>query len=149
MRGRSGQGAAQPAALGAALADELLVLLQDDGSFLKRLSSQFFQMLHEERARVSPELAQQVGGAAGGDGCGLAYVGGGGGSGSRSLYARSHVSLPVRARLQAAAVSGTLQRCLGWGVAVVTDLDSEGEDEDGPVVVEGVLLPPDADDGGS
>ena len=33
-------------------------LLQD--SFLKRLSGQFFQMLHEERAHVAPELAQQA-----------------------------------------------------------------------------------------
>ena len=33
-------------------------LLQD--SFLKRISGQFFQMLHEERAHVAPELAQQM-----------------------------------------------------------------------------------------
>ncbi len=44
--------------------------------------------------------------------------------------------------VQAAAVSSVLQRTLGWGVQVVTDLggDSE-EDEDAPVVVEGVELP--------
>lgn len=30
-------------------------------SFLRRLSTQFFQMLHEERAQVSPGLAEQVG----------------------------------------------------------------------------------------
>lgn len=29
-------------------------------SFLRRLSTQFFQMLHEERPRVSPPLAEQV-----------------------------------------------------------------------------------------
>jgi hypothetical protein len=44
--------------------------------------------------------------------------------------------------VQASAVSGVLQRTLGWGVQVVTDLGSdEDEDEDGPVVVEGVELP--------
>ena len=53
--------------------------------------------------------------------------------------------LPCPSHLQAAAVSGVLQRTLGWGVQVVMDLgsDSEGDDEDGPVVVEGVVLPPD------
>ena len=42
-------------------------------------------------------------------------------------------------------MSGVLQRTLGWGVQVGMDLgsDSEEEDEDGPVVVEGVVLPPD------
>lgn len=42
-------------------------------------------------------------------------------------------------------MSGVLQRTLGWGVQVVMDLgsDSEEDDEDGPVVVEGVVLPPD------
>lgn len=43
--------------------------------------------------------------------------------------------------MQAAAVSGVLQRTMGWGVQVVTDLGSDDEDEDGPVVVEGVELP--------
>jgi hypothetical protein len=38
-----------------------------------------------------------------------------------------------------------LQRTLGWGARVVTDLDGDDEeDEDGPVVVEGVELPDDA-----
>ncbi|KAL4439432.1 hypothetical protein ABPG77_008761 [Micractinium sp. CCAP 211/92] len=88
--------AAQAQPLGEPLVDELL---QD--SFLRRIATQFFQMLHEERAQVKPELAEQ-----------------------------------------AAAVSSVLQRTLGWGVQVVTDLggDSE-EDEDAPVVVEGVELP--------
>lgn len=36
-----------------------LSIAQD--SFLRRLSTQFFQMLHEERAQVSPGLAEQVG----------------------------------------------------------------------------------------
>ena len=43
-------------------------------------------------------------------------------------------------------MSGVLQRTLGWGVQVVMDLGSDSEeedDEDGPVVVEGVVLPPD------
>ncbi|PRW45575.1 AAR2-like protein [Chlorella sorokiniana] len=87
---------AQP--LGAPIVDELL---QD--SFLRRLTTQFFQMLHEERAQVSPGLAEQ-----------------------------------------AAAVSGVLQRTLGWGVQIVTDLDESEDDEDAPVVVElpeGVQLP--------
>jgi len=35
-------------------------LLQD--SFLRRITTQFFQMLHEERVHVAPELAEQVGG---------------------------------------------------------------------------------------
>lgn len=35
-----------------------------------------------------------------------------------------------------------LQRTLGWDLQVVTDLDGDSdEDEDGPVVVEGVELP--------
>lgn len=42
---------------------------------------------------------------------------------------------------QAAAVSGVLQRTLGWGVQLVTDLGSDSDDEDGPVVVEGVEVP--------
>ncbi|KAL4437251.1 hypothetical protein ABPG75_004390 [Micractinium tetrahymenae] len=90
--------AAQAQPLGEPLVDELL---QD--SFLRRITGQFFQMLHEERAHVKPELAEQ-----------------------------------------AAAVSGVLQRTLGWGLQIVTDLggDSE-EDEDAPVVVEGVELPDD------
>lgn len=33
-------------------------------SFLRRLSGQFFQMLHEERPRVAPDMAEQVGAAA-------------------------------------------------------------------------------------
>jgi hypothetical protein len=33
-------------------------LLHD--SFLRRLSTQFFQMLHEERTQVIPSLAEQV-----------------------------------------------------------------------------------------
>lgn len=46
---------AQPQPLGEPLVDELL---QD--SFLRRLSTQFFQMLHEERTQVIPSLAEQV-----------------------------------------------------------------------------------------
>lgn len=38
-------------------------------------------------------------------------------------------------------MSGVLQRTLGWGVQLVTDLGSDSEDEDGPVVVEGVEVP--------
>ena len=53
MQGRAKSEQAQP--LGAPMVDELL---QD--SFLKRISGQFFQMLHEERAHVAPELAQQA-----------------------------------------------------------------------------------------
>lgn len=54
---QAGGKAPEPAqALGAPMVDELL---QD--SFLRRLSDQFFQMLHEERRHVSPELAEQVG----------------------------------------------------------------------------------------
>lgn len=54
--------------------------------------------------------------------------------------------LPVPLTItQAAAVSGVLQRTLGWGVQLITDLGGESEeDEDAPVVVEGVELPPDA-----
>ncbi|KAI3424879.1 hypothetical protein D9Q98_008263 [Chlorella vulgaris] len=85
---------AQPQPLGEPLVDELL---QD--SFLRRLSTQFFQMLHEERTQVIPSLAEQ-----------------------------------------ARAVSSVLQHTLGWGVQVVTDLESDGEDEDAPVVVEARYL---------
>jgi hypothetical protein len=44
---------AQP--LGAPLVDELL-----GDSFLRRITAQFFQMLHDERLRVAPQLAEQV-----------------------------------------------------------------------------------------
>jgi hypothetical protein len=47
---------AQAAPLGAPLVDELL---QD--SFLRRITTQFFQMLHEERPAVGRELGEQVG----------------------------------------------------------------------------------------
>ncbi len=47
--------AAQAQPLGEPLVDELL---QD--SFLRRIATQFFQMLHEERAQVKPELAEQA-----------------------------------------------------------------------------------------
>jgi hypothetical protein len=48
-------------------------LLQD--SFLKRISGQFFQMLHEERAHVAPELAQQARAGEGGPGVALVAAG--------------------------------------------------------------------------
>lgn len=53
LQGRPKTAQAQP--LGEPLVDELL---QD--SFLRRLTGQFFQMLHEERTHVRPELAEQV-----------------------------------------------------------------------------------------
>lgn len=52
-----GGGAEQLPALGTPLVD-LNELLQD--SFLRRLSTAFFQLLHEERGRLAPELAQQA-----------------------------------------------------------------------------------------
>lgn len=47
--------AAQAQPLGEPLVDELL---QD--SFLRRITTQFFAMLHEERGQVQPELAEQA-----------------------------------------------------------------------------------------
>ncbi len=127
-------------------------------SFLRRLTTQFFQMLHEERAQVSPGLAEQVGSFGG-----LQVqptVGAGKGrqeeaicrcmrrrgalqtlrvwpfvvrESTESVLAeamlsragRSHAALPTllllntaQRPLQAAAVSGVLQRTLGWGVQV-------------------------------
>lgn len=89
----SGQQQAQP--YGSPMMDELL-----EDSFLHRLCSQFFGMLHEERAAVAPALAAAAG-----------------------------------------RVSELLASTLGWGAAVVTELGAEAEDEDAPVVVEGVELP--------
>lgn len=135
---------AQAQPLGAPMVEELL-----GDSFLKKLSSQFFQMLHEERAAVAPDLAEQVGGWRG---RGPACCRGGMRAAAACTRRRSQGRLPTSPcplqhppTPQAAAVSGVLQRSLGWGVQVVTALDGDSdEDEDGPVVVEGVELPPDA-----
>lgn len=63
------------------------------------------------------------------------------GQASRRLCLACPPCAPPPGLMQAAAVSGVLQRTMGWGVQVVTDLGSDDEDEDGPVVVEGVELP--------